>query len=122
MQWTANFDRLSGAEKRRQRYQCQPRYGLTVTDGMFMSSRNGQDWHRFPEAYMRPGPERPNNWVYGDCYPARGLVTTPRRNSSAARIVHIWPTTIGWQTASSTVMLCDRKVLHPASHPMTPVG
>lgn len=86
MQWTANFDRLSGAEKRRQRYQCQPRYGLTVTDGMFMSSRNGQDWHRFPEAYMRPGPERPNNWVYGDCYPARGLVTTPGRNSSAAEL------------------------------------
>jgi hypothetical protein len=80
--WSAAFDRLCGAEKRRQRCQCHPRYGLTITDGLFMSSRNGQDWHRFPEAFLRPGPERPNNWVYGDCYPGRGLATTPGHDHS----------------------------------------
>ena len=26
---------------------------------------------------MRPGPENPDNWVYGDCYPARTLVKIP---------------------------------------------
>lgn len=76
-QWTACFDRLCGAEKRRQRYQCAPRYGLAITDALFMSSRDGQNWHRFPEAWMRPGAERHNNWVYGDCYLARGLAITP---------------------------------------------
>jgi hypothetical protein len=54
-----------------------PRYGLTITDCVFISSRNGDCFTRFDEAFVRPGPERQFNWVYGDCYPARGLVRTP---------------------------------------------
>ena len=26
---------------------------------------------------MRPQPEEPNNWLYGDCYPARCIMETP---------------------------------------------
>ena len=54
-----------------------PRYGLTLTDCIFIFSRDGQRFHRTDEAFMRPGPESPDNWVYGDCYPARTLVRTP---------------------------------------------
>ena len=75
-QWTANFDQLAGAEMRRRRMQVHPRYGLTVTDCLFMSSRSGTTWDRWDEAFMRPGPERHFNWVYGDCYPAVGLIET----------------------------------------------
>lgn len=75
--WTANFDRLCGAEKRRERCDVHPRYGLTVTDCLFMCSRDGLNWHRPDEAFMRPGPEHPANWVYGSCYPSVGLISTP---------------------------------------------
>lgn len=75
--WTPNFDRLCGAEKRKERCKIHPRYGLTTTDCLFMSSRDGANWYRFDEAFMRPGPEFPKNWVYGSCYPAIGLISTP---------------------------------------------
>ncbi len=54
-----------------------PRYGLVLTDCVFIFSRDGQSFFREDEAFMRPGPENPDNWVYGDCYPARTLVRTP---------------------------------------------
>jgi hypothetical protein len=74
--WTENYDQLPGAERRRARMKGDPRFGLAVTDCIFMSSRDGMKWKRWDEAFMTPGPEEPYNWVYGDCYPARGLVET----------------------------------------------
>jgi hypothetical protein len=75
--WTPNYDRLPGADLRRKLVKINPRYGLTVTDCVFMSSRDGQVWNRTDEAFMTPGPERQRNWVYGDCFPAVGLIETP---------------------------------------------
>lgn len=76
-EWTANFEQLAGAERRRERMQHAPRYGLAITDCVFMSSRDGKKWKRWDEAFMTPGPEREYNWVYGDCYPALGMIETP---------------------------------------------
>jgi len=81
--WTPNFDQLSGPERRKQRMEMSPRYGLTVTDCVFMSSRDGKTWKRWDEAFMTPGPERELNWVYGDCYPAVGLIEIPSDRSGA---------------------------------------
>lgn len=76
--WTRNYDRLCGADKRKKRMEMEPRLGLAVTDCVFMSSRDNKNWYRFDEACLTPGPEEPNNWVYGDCYPAiGGLIETP---------------------------------------------
>jgi hypothetical protein len=41
-----------------------------------MCSRDGKRWNRCDEAFMRPGPEHPANWVYGSCYPATGMIET----------------------------------------------
>lgn len=76
-EWTNNFDQLTGSERRKQRVKIRPRFGLTVTDCVFMCSRNGKQWNRWDEAFMRPGPEREYNWVYGDCYPSVGMIETP---------------------------------------------
>ncbi len=76
-EWTPNYDQLPGAERRKKRMEGHPRYGLAVTDCVFMSSRDGMTWNRWDEAFMRPGPEREYNWVYGDCYPALGMIETP---------------------------------------------
>jgi len=76
-EWTDTFDKLPGIEKRRIRYDLSPRYGLAITDFVFMTSRDGYQWKRYDEAFYRPGPEQPNNWVYGDCFPAVGMIETP---------------------------------------------
>ncbi|MBQ7096478.1 MAG: hypothetical protein IJN96_00215 [Clostridia bacterium] len=77
--WTKNYDRLCGKEQRRKLMEVHPRIGLTVTDCVFMSSRDGLRWTRFDEACMLPGPEHDYNWVYGDCYPAIGCIETKSR-------------------------------------------
>ncbi len=83
-EWTKNYDRLGGKEKRRERMKLSPRLGIAVTDCIFMSSRDNVNWYRFDEAILTPGIEDGENWIYGDCYPALGgLFETPSpfRNS-----------------------------------------
>jgi hypothetical protein len=75
-EWTSNFDQMGGVDRRKKRMEAQLRYGLTITDCVFMSSRDGKRWRRFDEAFMTPGPEHEYNWVYGDCYPALGMIET----------------------------------------------
>ena len=74
--WTDNVAALPNRERREKLCKVHPRYGLTVTDTLFMSSRNGKDFHRFDEAFIAPEIEQRYNWFYGDCYPATGLVET----------------------------------------------
>jgi hypothetical protein len=76
-EWTENYDELLGQEYRRTRCEENIRLGLTVTDCVFMCSRDGEHFKRYDNAFMRPGPENGKNWVYGDCYPARGVIETP---------------------------------------------
>jgi hypothetical protein len=81
MSWTPNFDRLPSPEKRKWRmdrsHGGHPRYGLTVTDCVFIFSRDGQSFVREDDAFITPGPEKPDNWVYGDCFPAYPLIKAP---------------------------------------------
>jgi len=88
--WTGNFDRLCGAEKRRARARIHPRLGLAITDCVFMCSRNGEDWYRYDDAFMRPEPEQPLNWVYGDCYPAVGAIATPADVEGADDVMSLY--------------------------------
>jgi len=76
LQWNGNFDQLPDAGMRAKRSAIHPRYGLTTTDCILMTSRDGFRWNRFDEAWLSPGIERPMTWVYGDCYPAVGVIQT----------------------------------------------
>ena len=76
--WTPTYDELCGREARLERiYKGYARVGLVITDGLFMCSRNGYDFTRYDEAFVRPPAENPHSWMYGDCYTAAGLVRTP---------------------------------------------
>ncbi|MEO6873979.1 MAG: hypothetical protein ABI222_04070 [Opitutaceae bacterium] len=68
---------------RQRRMSFMPRYGTVVTDGQFMTSRDGYVFHRWDETFIRPGPERSNNWVYGDGYQSLGLIETPAEDPTA---------------------------------------
>lgn len=76
-EWTPTYDALCGAEERKKRMELSPRMGLTVTDCIFMTSRDGEHFTRYDETFIRPGAEHATNWVYGSCYPAVGFVETP---------------------------------------------
>lgn len=78
--WVKNYDLMGtpkAVECRKERMKDNPRYGLVLTDGIFMTSRDGVNWHKFDEAFVIPEIEHDRNWVYGDCYIAKAMIETP---------------------------------------------
>ena len=84
--WDANYDLLPDVEHRKMRCKKESRMGLAVTDGLFAVSRDGQKFVRYDEAFMRPGPQRPSSWVYGDCYPGAFVIPTPAADGSGEEL------------------------------------
>jgi hypothetical protein len=75
--WEQSFESMPDKPHRQARMKVSGRYGTAVTDGLFMSSRDGRTFRRWGEAIIRPGIERTHNWVYGDGYQTYGLLVTP---------------------------------------------
>ncbi len=50
--------------------------GAEITDGLFMTSRDGRAFRRWSEAFLRPGVEAEGRWIYGDNYQSYGLFET----------------------------------------------
>ena len=75
--WTKNYDELCGQEARKERVKFVARYGLAITDGMFMSSRDGVNFTKFDEAFLPPPPEYPGSFVYGDGAAVPTLIEVP---------------------------------------------
>ena len=44
-----------------------------LSEGVFMSSRDGLHWHRFLEAFIRPGRNR-RNWIHRTNFVGRGII------------------------------------------------
>jgi len=73
-----NYDQLPGYENRTWMYRNRmPRIGTVITDGLVMTSRDGYSYRRTEEAFLTPGAEGRDNWVYGDCYFYYGMAQTP---------------------------------------------
>jgi hypothetical protein len=74
--WSPSMEALPELAHRRLRANAgDARYGTALTETLFMSSRDGQNFHRWGEAFIRPGPGA-NNWTYGDNYASWGIVET----------------------------------------------
>lgn len=67
---------LPDLDERLARASHHPRYGTAVTDATFMTSRDGVTFHRWPEAFIRPGPRLTESWVYGDNFVVWGMLQT----------------------------------------------
>jgi len=75
--WSPTIEALPEAAQRRHRRKTCERYGTVLTDGLFMSSRDGHTFKRWGEAFLRPGPQLKGNWAYGDNYQCCGIIKTP---------------------------------------------
>ena len=51
-------------------------FGIDYTDGGFMTSRDGQHFRFWDEAFIRPGAPGQGRWVYGDNFQALGVLET----------------------------------------------
>ena len=75
------------------------RYGTALTDGLFMSSRDGRVFQRWLEAFLRPGLRYTDNWVYGDNYQNWGLIETKSDLPGAPDEISIYATEHYWRGA-----------------------
>jgi len=80
----AAMQALPDPDHRQKRMKFSPRFGTVITNGLFMSSYDGSNFHRWDEVFIPAGPERKDNWVYGDGYQSLGLLETPAEDASAA--------------------------------------
>ncbi|MCX5658649.1 MAG: hypothetical protein NTW19_02875 [Planctomycetota bacterium] len=75
--WSPSIEALPELEHRRKRAKINERFGASLTDSVFMSSRDGKSFRRWGEAFIRPGLRAEGNWTYGDNYMAWGMIPTP---------------------------------------------
>ncbi len=78
--WTPNEEQFASSwtKKQAKKNYGEWRCGLATTDCVAMHSRDGIVWHRGSEPFITPGYEEEHNWVYGDCYPAYGMIDSGR--------------------------------------------
>jgi hypothetical protein len=77
------------------------RVGTDLTDGVFMSSRDGQSFRRWDEAFLRPGPEAEGRWLYGDNYQSYGLWETKSDVPGAPNEISLHFNEGSWRDESS---------------------
>jgi hypothetical protein len=74
--WGASLRALPDRSHREQRSAAQRRYGEALTETLLMCSRDGVNFTRWPEGFLKPGPERTGTWNYGQQYAAWHVVET----------------------------------------------
>ena len=101
-EWSEPLYALPGLQERLSRGRAAERYASTVTDTVFMTSRDGSCFHRWPEAFVRSGPRTKGSWVYGDLYMVWGMIETPSALEDAPPEISLYATDGYWEgTASS---------------------
>ena len=90
--WTESTKALPQLDYRELRGSNSQREGTAVTDGMFMSSRDGYGFDIWPESFVRPGLKLKENWFYGDGYQNKGIVETKSTIEGAANELSVYVT------------------------------
>lgn len=99
--WCPSVEALPELEHRRKRFEDSEREGTAVTDGLFMSSRDGQTFRRWGEAFIRPGLRTKDNWAYGDNYQNWGIVETQSEVDVGIKELSVYATESYWTGTSS---------------------
>lgn len=101
--WSSSMRALPEREHREARSKASDRYGMAITEGLFMASRDGVTFKRWNEAFLRPGPERPGTWNYGHQYAAWHPVITKSALAGAPDELSFYTTESYWTDDSSAV-------------------
>ncbi len=72
--WSPSMEALPDQESRRNVAEAHVRFGTAISATLLMPSRDGVTFHRWDEAFLPPGPQRPGTWIYGHNYVSLGLV------------------------------------------------
>lgn len=99
--WGPSFRAMPEADHRKMRSSIAQRYGTAVSEGLFMTSRDGVSFRRWKEAFLRPGIERDGQWKYGDNYIAWHVIETKSDMPGAPNELSLYATEGYWTGTSS---------------------
>lgn len=99
--WSQPVLELPMLDERLARAAAGRRYGTAVTDALFMTSRDGLLWNRWPEAFIRPGPRERESWVYGDNFIFWQMVPTASDLEDAPDEISLYATESYWEGTST---------------------
>lgn len=94
--WSASMRALPEKERREKRAAAHLRYGTSLTEALLMASRDGVRFDRWNEAFLRPGPERPDTWIYGQQYIAWHAVETKSSLPGAPNEMSLYASEGSW--------------------------
>ena len=94
---------LPEPEHRQWRARANGRYGTAITEGLLMAGRDGVTFKRWNEAFLRPGPERPGTWNYGQQYIGWHVVETRSALEGAPNELSLYATESYWTGKSSAL-------------------
>ena len=101
--WSPSMRALPQLQHREQRAEGHLRYGTALTEGLLMAGRNGVHFERWNEAFLRPGPQRPETWNYGHNYIAWNAVETKSSLPGAPNELSLYASEGAW-TGDSNAM------------------
>jgi len=99
--WSPPMRALPELAHRKLRAKANRRYGTALTEGLLMTSRDGLTFHRWREAFLRPGLRLKDNWKYGDNYIAWHVVETRSHLPNSPNELSLYATE-GYWTGTST--------------------
>ena len=94
--WNKSMEALPEVKHRKMRSAVSDRYGMAITEGLFMSSRDAVTFKRWPEAFLRPGIERKGTWHYGHQYIGWQIVETKSAIENAPNELSLYATEDYW--------------------------
>ena len=101
--WSPSMRALPELSRREQRAAAHLRYGTSLTEGLLMASRNGVHFERWNEAFLRPGPQRPDTWLYGHQYIAWHAVETRSALLGAPNEMSIYASEGSWHGKGNSI-------------------
>jgi len=101
--WSDSMRALPELKRREQRAAAHLRYGTSLTEGLLMSSRDGVHFYRWNEAFLRPGPQRPDTWIYGQQFIAWHAVETKSSLSGAPNELSLYASEGSWHGKGNAI-------------------
>jgi hypothetical protein len=101
--WSPSMRALPELERRQQRAAAHLRYGTALTEGLLMASRNGVHFERWNEAFLRPGPQRPDTWLYGHQFIAWHAVETKSALPGAPNELSLYASEGSWHGKGNAI-------------------
>jgi hypothetical protein len=101
--WSPAMKALSEPEHRQLRAKANRRYGTALSEGLLATSRDGLTFHRWHEAFLRPGLRLKHNWKYGDNNIAWHVVETKSHLADSPPELSLYATEGYWTGTSDHV-------------------